>query len=401
MTCIKEILLHDESEDLIAMHCNRSDSLYVSVLWHSVTVQTAQAPTTGSCRMLGVPRAQGSSGQAPAPAAVGTRCQAGFPGLIHPSLIASALEMFCSAAAAVVQSLALRFPPGRDLSDAVEPRTGQETLKCSPQPPVLRECVTHVIVLMGQVPECATCTFNKVKLLQRFGKHRKDDKSEKTGKIKVQEALTSEEERIRMKQEQERIQAKTREFRERQARERDYAEIQDFNRTFGCDADPMYAGIASYDSSNSGTITLTTRPQSPREGQTVEALYAQVKKPRNSKSSPVDRAQRACTDSAGGPSQCVEVAVNTKRSQTHQLAPERVKHFLANERQEFTSHLGVVEEIPLCRSIIGCSVKLPVQCEEITIIAFRCEGIRESLVYIAAIYKTFKAAILLNKHSRA
>ncbi|KAM9387814.1 partitioning defective 3 homolog isoform 7-T7 [Phaethornis superciliosus] len=123
----------------------------------------------------------------------------------------------------------------------------------------------------------------------RFGKHRKDDKSEKTGKIKVQEALTSEEERIRMKQEQERIQAKTREFRERQARERDYAEIQDFNRTFGCDVDPMYAGIASFDSSSSsGTITLSTRPQSPREGQTVEALYAQVKKPRNSKSSPVD-----------------------------------------------------------------------------------------------------------------
>ncbi|XP_037984916.1 partitioning defective 3 homolog isoform X13 [Motacilla alba alba] len=122
----------------------------------------------------------------------------------------------------------------------------------------------------------------------RFGKHRKDDKSEKTGKIKVQEALTSEEERIRMKQEQERIQAKTREFRERQARERDYAEIQDFNRTFGCDADPMYAGIAAYDSPNSGTIALNARPQSPREGQTVEALYAQVKKPRSSKSSPVD-----------------------------------------------------------------------------------------------------------------
>ncbi|RLW11257.1 hypothetical protein DV515_00001381 [Chloebia gouldiae] len=123
----------------------------------------------------------------------------------------------------------------------------------------------------------------------RFGKHRKDDKSEKTGKIKVQEALTSEEERIRMKQEQERIQAKTREFRERQARERDYAEIQDFNRTFGCDADPMYAGIAAYDSPSSGAVTLNARPQSPRDGQTVEALYAQVKKPRNSKSSPVDR----------------------------------------------------------------------------------------------------------------
>ncbi|XP_053117574.1 partitioning defective 3 homolog isoform X3 [Hemicordylus capensis] len=118
----------------------------------------------------------------------------------------------------------------------------------------------------------------------RFGKHRKDDKIEK---IKVQEAVTSEEERIRMKQEQERIQAKTREFRERQARERDYAEIQDLNRTFGCDGDSMYAGIASYNSStNSGTVN--NRPQSPREGPTVEALYAQVKKARNSKSSPAD-----------------------------------------------------------------------------------------------------------------
>uniref|UniRef100_A0A8C0Q5G5 Partitioning defective 3 homolog n=2 Tax=Canis lupus familiaris TaxID=9615 RepID=A0A8C0Q5G5_CANLF len=37
----------------------------------------------------------------------------------------------------------------------------------------------------------------------RFGKHRKDDKIEKTGKIKIQDSLTSEEERIRMKQEQE------------------------------------------------------------------------------------------------------------------------------------------------------------------------------------------------------
>uniref|UniRef100_A0A4X1TJV8 Partitioning defective 3 homolog n=1 Tax=Sus scrofa TaxID=9823 RepID=A0A4X1TJV8_PIG len=38
----------------------------------------------------------------------------------------------------------------------------------------------------------------------RFGKHRKDDKIEKTGKIKIQDSLTSEEERVRMKQEQER-----------------------------------------------------------------------------------------------------------------------------------------------------------------------------------------------------
>nr|XP_035163065.2 partitioning defective 3 homolog isoform X32 [Callithrix jacchus] len=119
----------------------------------------------------------------------------------------------------------------------------------------------------------------------RFGKHRKDDKIEKTGKIKIQESFTSEEERIRMKQEQERIQAKTREFRERQARERDYAEIQDFHRTFACDDELMYGGVSSYE----GSMALNARPQSPREGHLMDALYAQVKKPRNSKPSPVDR----------------------------------------------------------------------------------------------------------------
>ncbi|XP_013376843.1 PREDICTED: partitioning defective 3 homolog isoform X8 [Chinchilla lanigera] len=118
----------------------------------------------------------------------------------------------------------------------------------------------------------------------RFGKHRKDDKIEKTGKIKMQEPFTSEEERKRMKQEQERIQAKTREFRERQARERDYAEIQDFHRTFGCEEELMYGGMSSYE----GSLALNTRPQSPREGHMMDALYAQVKKPRNSKASPVD-----------------------------------------------------------------------------------------------------------------
>ncbi|XP_070357356.1 partitioning defective 3 homolog isoform X16 [Equus asinus] len=118
----------------------------------------------------------------------------------------------------------------------------------------------------------------------RFGKHRKDDKIEKTGKIKIQDSLTSEEERIRMKQEQERIQAKTREFRERQARERDYAEIQDFHRTFGCDDELVYGGISSYE----GSMALSARPQSPREGHMMDALYAQVKKPRNSKPSPAD-----------------------------------------------------------------------------------------------------------------
>uniref|UniRef100_A0A8C7E351 Partitioning defective 3 homolog n=1 Tax=Naja naja TaxID=35670 RepID=A0A8C7E351_NAJNA len=118
----------------------------------------------------------------------------------------------------------------------------------------------------------------------RFGKHRKDDKIEK---IKMQGAVTSEEERIRMKQEQERIQAKTREFRERQARERDYVEIHDLSRSYTCDSESSYAGITSYSSMNSSTIS--SRPQSPGELSTVEALYAQIKKGRNSKSSPVDR----------------------------------------------------------------------------------------------------------------
>ncbi|XP_074688634.1 partitioning defective 3 homolog isoform X11 [Strix aluco] len=118
---------------------------------------------------------------------------------------------------------------------------------------------------------------------KKAGKEKKKDRDKEKDKIKAKKGM------LKGLGDMFRIQAKTREFRERQARERDYAEIQDFNRTFGCDADSMYAGIASYDSSsNSGTITLNTRPQSPREGQTVEALYAQVKKPRNSKSSPVD-----------------------------------------------------------------------------------------------------------------
>lgn len=46
----------------------------------------------------------------------------------------------------------------------------------------------------------------------------------------------------------------------------------------------MYGGISSYE----GSIALNARPQSPREGHMMDALYAQVKKPRNSKPSPVD-----------------------------------------------------------------------------------------------------------------
>lgn len=86
-----------------------------------------------------------------------------------------------------------------------------------------------------------------------------------------------------------RIQAKTRELRERQARERDYAEIQDINRTLSSDEEHPYAGIGSFDSSmDSGHYQ---RPQSPQQddGQPVEAIYAQVNKPRNGRPQSTNR----------------------------------------------------------------------------------------------------------------
>uniref|UniRef100_A0A672QRL8 PDZ domain-containing protein n=1 Tax=Sinocyclocheilus grahami TaxID=75366 RepID=A0A672QRL8_SINGR len=127
----------------------------------------------------------------------------------------------------------------------------------------------------------------------RFSKNRKDerqgDKMERKGssKSKMKEAQATEEETQRMRLEQERIQAKTRELRERQARERDYAEIQDFNRTFSSDEEHTYAGIGSLDSSLDSSMDLShnpslERPQSPRDqALPLEALYAQVNKPRN------------------------------------------------------------------------------------------------------------------------
>ncbi|XP_066539563.1 partitioning defective 3 homolog isoform X2 [Hoplias malabaricus] len=126
----------------------------------------------------------------------------------------------------------------------------------------------------------------------RFGKHRKDerggDKIERKGssKNKMEDTQATEEEMERMRLERERIQAKTREIRERQARERDYAEIQDFNRTFSSDEEHTYAGIGSLDSSMDSSQSLNQQPpgqeqpQSPRD-QPLEALYAQVNKPRN------------------------------------------------------------------------------------------------------------------------
>uniref|UniRef100_A0A4W5QKI4 Par-3 family cell polarity regulator alpha, b n=1 Tax=Hucho hucho TaxID=62062 RepID=A0A4W5QKI4_9TELE len=84
----------------------------------------------------------------------------------------------------------------------------------------------------------------------RFGKHRKDgEKIERKGssKWRPEELQASEEETLRMRLEQERIQVKTRELRERQARERDYAEILDIN--LSRDEEHPYAGIGPLDTS--------------------------------------------------------------------------------------------------------------------------------------------------------
>uniref|UniRef100_A0A8C5GHW4 Partitioning defective 3 homolog n=1 Tax=Gouania willdenowi TaxID=441366 RepID=A0A8C5GHW4_GOUWI len=137
----------------------------------------------------------------------------------------------------------------------------------------------------------------------RFGKHKKDeqpeDKMEKKGsrKSKAEDVQVSEEETLCMRLEQERIQAKTRELRERQAKEREYAEIQDVvSRTFSSDEEHTYAGIGSLNSSvDDSSIDpysihyhIPQTPQSPPpavshqdNGQPLEALYAQVNKPRN------------------------------------------------------------------------------------------------------------------------
>ncbi|XP_056093031.1 partitioning defective 3 homolog isoform X7 [Rhinichthys klamathensis goyatoka] len=116
---------------------------------------------------------------------------------------------------------------------------------------------------------------------ERGGKDKKDKNKAKKGVLKGLGDMF-------------RIQAKTRELRERQARERDYAEILDFNRTFSSDEEHTYAGIGSLDSSLDSSLDLShnpgqERPQSPRDlPMPIEALYAQVNKPRNGRQPSTD-----------------------------------------------------------------------------------------------------------------
>ncbi|KAJ8272485.1 hypothetical protein GJAV_G00089650 [Gymnothorax javanicus] len=127
----------------------------------------------------------------------------------------------------------------------------------------------------------------------RFGKYRKDERTgekiERKGsrKAKMEDTQASDEETLRMRQEQERIQAKTRELRERQARERDYAEILDMSHTASSEEEHTYSGIGPhYD-----------RAQSPRDhAHTLDTLYAQVSKSRNGRPPTADSNQLALSN---------------------------------------------------------------------------------------------------------
>uniref|UniRef100_A0A669EL37 Par-3 family cell polarity regulator alpha, b n=1 Tax=Oreochromis niloticus TaxID=8128 RepID=A0A669EL37_ORENI len=130
----------------------------------------------------------------------------------------------------------------------------------------------------------------------RFGKHRKDERpGEKidrkgSSKWRPEETQVSDEETMKMRMEQERIQAKTRELRQRQARERDYAEILDISRSpeRSSEEDHQYAGINQL---NSSMDSGHSRPHSPRDEhphihpqhqhQHSDTLYTQVSKARN------------------------------------------------------------------------------------------------------------------------
>ncbi|XP_051943308.1 par-3 family cell polarity regulator alpha, b isoform X6 [Hippocampus zosterae] len=126
----------------------------------------------------------------------------------------------------------------------------------------------------------------------RFGKHRKDDRMDRKGsnKWRTEETQVSDEETLKMRMEQERIQAKTRELRERQARERDYAEILDASRSpeRSSEDEHLYAGVSPLN--NGGHGSPRGDRHAPRDDhehypslnahQHLDSLYTQVSKAR-------------------------------------------------------------------------------------------------------------------------
>ncbi|XP_077955816.1 par-3 family cell polarity regulator alpha, b isoform X4 [Gasterosteus aculeatus] len=142
----------------------------------------------------------------------------------------------------------------------------------------------------------------------RFGKHRKDErpgeKMDRKGssKWRTEETQVSDEETMKMRMEQERIQAKTRELRERQARERDYAEILDVRtpERGSEEEEHPYAGVNPL---NSSVDSGHSRPQSPRDDyphpqplhphQRSDSPYTQVGKARGERPPSADSSRLA------------------------------------------------------------------------------------------------------------
>uniref|UniRef100_A0A3B4DCU5 PDZ domain-containing protein n=1 Tax=Pygocentrus nattereri TaxID=42514 RepID=A0A3B4DCU5_PYGNA len=128
----------------------------------------------------------------------------------------------------------------------------------------------------------------------RFGKHRKDDRMDnKSSKWRLEETQATEEETHRMRQEQERIQAKTRELRERQARERDYAEILDYTvfvlRHEGmneCIIDSLMCLFVRILSANS---LLCSNRLAPSNHDRIQRLRHEFQKARQEEEEPDDR----------------------------------------------------------------------------------------------------------------
>uniref|UniRef100_H3CRB3 Par-3 family cell polarity regulator alpha, b n=1 Tax=Tetraodon nigroviridis TaxID=99883 RepID=H3CRB3_TETNG len=133
----------------------------------------------------------------------------------------------------------------------------------------------------------------------RFGKHRKDerpgDKMDRKGSSRWRPEEASEEETMKMRMEQERIQAKTRELRERQARERDYAEILDVSRS----TERSYEEERPHTGLSSSVDSGHSRPHSPRDdpaplgqSQHTDPLHTHVGKGRSERPPSADSSGR-------------------------------------------------------------------------------------------------------------
>ncbi|XP_016520317.1 par-3 family cell polarity regulator alpha, b isoform X6 [Poecilia formosa] len=126
----------------------------------------------------------------------------------------------------------------------------------------------------------------------RFGKYRKDERpAEKmdrkgSSKWRSEETQVSDEETMKMRMEQERIQAKTRELRERQARERDYAEILDVSRPLdrSSEEDHTYSGVNPLNMDSSHSQAHSPRDEYSHvhhQHQHSDSLYSPVSRARN------------------------------------------------------------------------------------------------------------------------